>query len=68
MIPFHTNDSRKKHHALLLLREQTFFVVINQINKYKVKIYNRFHRNIHVYLKLLLKKFYFSNIKKFMFW
>ena len=40
MISFHTNDSYKKHHTLLSLCEQTFFVVFNQINKHKPTIYN----------------------------
>ena len=38
------------------------FVVINQINKHKVKIYNHC-----TYTKIIIKKIYFSNKKKFCF-
>ena len=41
MISFHTNDSHKRHDTLLLLLlllcEQIFFVVINQLNKFKAR-------------------------------
>ena len=55
MISFHTNDSHKRHHVLLLLLcEQTFFVVINQINKHKAKICNHC-----TYNKIIIKNVYF---------
>ena len=41
MIPFHTNDSHKIHHTLLLLRGQVFFMVITQNNKHKTKMFNQ---------------------------
>ena len=62
MISFHTNDSHKKHHTLYYVNKQ-FFVVINQINKHKAKIYNH-----HIYTKIIIKTFFtFSIYKKFFF-
>ena len=48
MTSFHTNYSNKK----------TFFVVFNQINKYKATIYN--HR---MYTKIIINNFYFFSLK-----
>ena len=60
MISFHTNDFHKKHHTLLLC-EETFLVVINQINKHKAKIYKHC-----TYTKFILKIFLlFQYIKAF---
>ena len=59
MVPFHTNDSRQKTSYIIIIKIINIFVVINQINKHKVKIYNHC-----TYTKTIIKKFYSSNIKK----
>ena len=54
MIPFHTNHSHKKKSYIIIIMSINIFVVINQINKHKVKIYNNC-----TYTKPIIKNFYF---------
>ena len=54
MIPFYTNDSRKKTSYIIIIMRINIFVVISQSNKHKVKIYNHY-----TYTKIITKKFYF---------
>ena len=42
MILFYTNDSRKKTSYVIIIMRINIFVVINQNNKHKVKIYNHY--------------------------
>ena len=51
MIPFHTNHSHKKKSYIIIIMSINIFVVINQINKHKVKIYNNC-----TYTKIIIKK------------
>ena len=55
MIPFHTNDCHKKTSHIIIITRIDIFVVINQINKDKVKIYNHY-----TYTQIITKKTYFS--------
>ena len=58
----HTNNSHKNHHILTIRMKSHYtnitriniFVVINQINKHKAKIYNHC-----MYTQIIIKKNYF---------
>ena len=56
MIPFHTNHSHKKtsYIIIIIIMSINIFVVINQIKKHKVKIYNDC-----TYTKIIIKNVYF---------
>ena len=60
MIPFHTNHSHKKTSyiiiiiIIIIIMSINIFIIINQINKHKVKIYNDC-----TYTKIIIKNFYF---------
>ena len=59
MIPFHTNDSHKKTSYIIIIMRINIFVVINQINKHKLKIYNHCK-----YTKIVIKSFLLLKYKK----
>ena len=52
MILVHTNDSHKKTSHIIIIMRINIFMLINQINKHKVKISNHY-----TYTQIIIKKF-----------